>query len=484
MNRIFKNCRVYNPLSGEYDFRDLFVEKGMVSSHKPKLAEVIDLKGCYLYPGLVDSHAHLLATGKREFMLDLSEIRTKDEFVALLKNLKKQSVGFVEGRGWDQEKLGFMPDRKFLDGITSVPLLLVRVCGHVATVNSSMIKRYSLNALEGIDGTDLERGLIKGRALERLRKKLPVGKEELREYILAGANLFLMHGITVVHSDDYHGIKLEDLIEELSTQDHIRIYEKLKIESSHELEGFKAIQNSETDFFSLRAAKIYLDGSFGSRTAALCEPYADEPENSGVLYLTSEELLPFVKKAEKEGIQLTLHVIGDRALKEALKAFSVIRKGNPLKHRLIHVQIATRGQIQQIANLKLKVSIQPVFFKTDRKMAFLRLGPERFKNAYPFKKMSEAGVDLAMSTDAPVESVNPFRNMRSAEHFFDRKHILYMYMVSGKLFENNKFTFPLAVGSPADFFLTEKDLLSVPGSMLEEMKVSMTVFNGRVVYER
>jgi len=484
MNSIFKNCRIYNPLNGEYNFQDLFVEDGAIVKHKPENAEIIDLKGCYLYPGMVDSHAHLLATGKKQFILDLTGIDTKDELVTLLKNLKEQPRGFIEGRGWDQEKLGFMPDRRFLDAITPFPLLLVRRCGHIATVNGPMIWKYSLHDLNGIDGTDLALGVVKERALEKLREKLLSEREELKKYLQTGADEFLKYGITNVHSDDYHNMELRDLIEVLSSQKHIRIYEKLRIKSAEELEVLKELQKHETDFFSLRAAKLYLDGSFGSRTAALCEPYTDDPQNKGVLYLSSDKLLPFVKRAEKESIQLAIHIIGDRALKEALSAFSIIKEGNPLKHRLIHVQIATEEQIKLMAHLKLRVSIQPIFYKSDREMAFSRLGPERFKNAYPFKRMDEAGISLSMSTDAPVESANPFQNIHAAEYFFDRKRALYMYMISGRLFENRESIFPLTEGSKADFFLLERELLSIPSNELDDLEVSMTILNGKVVYER
>ncbi|WP_053001147.1 amidohydrolase [Kosmotoga pacifica] len=483
MNRVFKNCRIYNPCTGNYVFGDLFIEGGVIVNREPEKAEVIDLGGRYVYPGMVDSHAHLVATGKKRFTLDLTNITSESQFVATLKEWERDhSYMFINGRGWDQERLGFVPDKKFLDNVTNIPVVLVRKCGHIATVNSSMIQKYSLHDLHGIDETDLNTGIIKERALEMLYKRLSLRKEDIERYLRTGASEFLKYGVTSVHSDDYHDAFLQDLMDVLSTQNYIRIYEKLKVESLSELENLPTLQKYETDFFTLRAAKIYLDGSFGSRTAALRESYTDEWNNNGILYLSGRELLPFVQMAESKGIQLNVHVIGDRALDEALEAFKVIKGGNPLKHRLIHVQIAWREQIELIARLKLKVSIQPIFFKTDKEMAISRLGPNRIKSAYPFKALLKAGIELALSTDSPVEGVNPYQNMQVAEAFFDRKDILYMYMVSGRLLENRSLVLPLSTGSKADFFVLERELLSVPANELDTLEVIMTVLDGRIVH--
>lgn len=479
----FRNAEIYDPKIDSYIKRDLFVVDGVIVEEVSKPFVNIDLNNKYVYAGFVDSHTHLIATGKSKHTLDITDVKTAEELKDAIKNAESHSE-IIRGRGWDQETLGFIPDRFFIDNITKIPTILVRRCGHVATVNSKMIEKFHLEELDGIDGSDISKGYLKERALDEFQKRVRLTKSEIGAYLKSGAEEFLKYGVTAVHSDDYHDSDLDDLLEILSEQRLIRVFEKLHLKNAGQVEVFGKIKNYQNAFLDLKAAKVYLDGSFGARTAALMEPYADDPESSGILYIDRYQLKEYVTACEENGIQLTVHVIGDKALEEALAAFERIKEGNPLKHRLIHVQIASEKQMEKIKELNLEISIQPIFYLSDREMAISRLGDRRFKQAYPFKRLLEKGIGVSLSTDSPVENTNPFKNLIAAENFFDRKTSFKLYTEAGRLQAFSSETGRLLPGERADFFVIEDDIFSLPSEELSKLSAYMTVVNGEIVYTR
>lgn len=477
MNMVIKNGRVYSIKKRKYEIRDLQISNGKIAgSHIP--GKEIDLKGAWVYPGMVDAHAHFLGTGQKKMIVNLERVSSIEEFKIIFKDKK----GLIRGRGWDQEKLGFFPTRDLLDKLTDSPAILTRRCGHVAVVNTKAIEAFNLKDLDGMDDTSIMDGLLRERALEKLNKRILTGSEEIQKASGLAMTEFLKYGITSVHTDDYHSCDLHELVEILSKQKTIRLFEKICVEKPEELEQFRDLMIFNNEYFQAGAAKIYLDGSLGARTAAMLEDYADDPGNRGILYMNRFELRKFVEIAEKKGIQLAVHVIGDRALEEALESFSVIRKSNPLKHRLIHVQVINDSQLKKIINLGLEIDIQPVFYDSDRDIALSRLGDNRIKLSYRFDDMYRAGVKMALSTDAPVENVNPFENIRVAERFFDRKVAFEFYSKAGRRQSFNEQQLELLQGEQADFFVLEKDLFAISADELPTLKSKMTFVGGELVY--
>lgn len=468
-----KGGLAYSVEDGKYLRRDLYISTGVLSPTPSEGALEIDITGKFVYPGFVDSHAHLIGTGRKSLEVNLEDCNSIESLVERLEVDRE----VVRARGWDQEVLGFMPVREVLDSITTRPVILTRRCGHIATVNSPLIKLFSLEGLHGLDGSDIELGLLKERALEELDRKIKLSPGEVERAIHAGTQAFLKYGVTAVHSDDYHGIDYELLMQSLSSTTNMRIYEKFCVSKEEHLDLIKLGQQFETPFFNLRAAKLYLDGSLGARTAAMISPYHDSPAERGVLYMTADELRVIVKKADREGIQVCVHVIGDRALEEALKAFEG-SVSESLKHRLIHVQIASEEQIKRMADQKLTASIQPIFADSDRIIAPERFGPLRMKDAYPFGKMRDMGVQLALSTDSPVESTSVIRSLTSADRFFSRRDSIQMYSSNGHILANNTDSISLKYGDRADLFVINVDLLKAT----QDTPAEMTFVDGRLVY--
>lgn len=468
-----KGGRVYSVLDGRYVTRDLHISDGLISEVPAKNAKEIDVSGKFVYPGFVDSHAHLIGTGRKELEVNLENCDSVEALSTAL-NIERD---IVRARGWDQEILGFMPIRKILDSITSRPVILTRRCGHIASANSAFIKLFSLERLHGLDGTDIDLGVFKERAFDEMEKTVLLTSGEVESAIEAGTKAFLKYGVTSVHSDDYHGIDYELLMQKLSSIVDLRVYEKFCVSGEKDIEKVILGRQFENEFFELKAAKLYLDGSLGARTAAMIESYYDSPGEMGVLYKKAEEIRPIVRRADKEGIQVCVHVIGDRALEEALKAFEG-SKSEALRHRLIHVQIASEDQIRRMIEERLTASIQPVFVDSDRLIAPERFGPSRMENAYPFGKMRDMGVLLALSTDSPVESTSVIANLNSADRYFSRRESIEMYTSNGHLLANSCRGCSLELGEPADLFVIDADLLKANEELLSEM----TFVGGRLVY--
>jgi len=237
-----------------------------------------------------------------------------------------------------------------------------------------------------------------------------------------------------------------------------------------------------SDYCSIRAVKVFLDGSFGAKTAYLSQPY--EGTNSrGVLYMGSEKFSEYVRMCEENNLQLLVHVIGDGALEVALEGFQkAISSFNPLRHRLIHLQMASEEQLKKIKEMNLYLSIQPIFYDSDIDMAKHVIGEKRLEElAYPFKKALDMGIELSLSTDSPVEDFNPFKNLMSATRFFDLKSAFEKYTIASAkaAFLEGK-TGMIENGFYADGFLLDKNIFDMDIEDLSEIKPLAIIFDGNL----
>jgi predicted amidohydrolase YtcJ len=256
--------------------------------------------------------------------------------------------------------------------------------------------------------------------------------------------------------------------------------------------------------------KGYMDGSLGSRTAALLAPYSDDPGNSGLPQYQQPELNRMATERLAAGFQLGFHAIGDRAAQMALDAFAAAESG-PQGHaapgattardfrlRIEHDQVIAPNQFAQFKKLGAIASVQPNHLLTDMNWAESRIGPERAKTSYPWKQFADNGVPLAFGTDYPVEPINPFRGIYAAitrknetgtkEYFPEQKvtieQALAAYTIGSayaEFAEKQKGT--LAPGMLADFVVLDRDLTSVAPPEILKMHVLRTVVGGKAVYE-
>lgn len=483
---IIKNVYLYNPERKIYVKSNLLIQKGKIVEDKlpieflPEKEEVIDLSGKYIYPSFIDSHCHLLGTGKSIIQKNLEHITDKNDLIVYL---KKNECKLTVLRGWDDKKLGFIPNRSFLDKTNPHnSILFIRKCGHIGTVNTHCIQELSLGALHGVDGSNLDLGILYERALISATRKIISTKSEEQAYFNLGSKQYIDNGITAVHSEDWNINTIYKIIPFLNTQKSIRLSEAICIANIEELISWIALKNkiNSSFFINTHFIKIYLDGSLGGETAYLKYPYENK-DKLGTLYYSEQELIELLSLAESENISVKVHVIGDGALEVALNAFSkTISSDNPLRHKLVHVQLASIEQLKRIRDLNLYVSIQPSFLISDRTFAPLILGKKRFYEiGYPYHKMGELGIKISFSSDSPIETLNPFITLKSSDEWLDRKTAFNYYCSESarSMFLENCLG-SITKGKLADFFIMSKDIFSIPTECLNNITPELVMFDG------
>ncbi|PLV59069.1 amidohydrolase family protein [Thermotoga sp. KOL6] len=412
---ILKGALVWN--GNRFVQKDLFVENGVFveKSHGPS----IDVKGYFLVPGFVDSHAHVVGTG---FAKDSISFSSWDELFEKLNERKQENVIF--GRGWSEEPDG--TTLKKLDEIEK-PIFLIRRCGHKALLNISAMKvlgiktRYIVENLEPI--------------YEHVFKK------ELLKFYKVGEQEFLKHGVTFVQSDDLNGVEVEELLDVLKNS-RVRLFEKLKYKNLRP-HYFRDLSPK----VHVRGIKVFMDGSLGAKTAFISGEYEDGTH--GVQLVSKKKLEKLAEFCDEKSLILNIHAIGDEAVSVTL---DVLEK-HP-GHRIVHAQLIKEEDLKRLKSASL--TVQPHFYFED-----LPLLKNIKVNAllYPFRKIFEMGISISFSSDSPVSPSDP---KYVAEHAlkmgFSREETFYLMTEAGARQVKIK-TGKIETGFKADFCLYERNPL-------------------------
>jgi predicted amidohydrolase YtcJ len=268
----------------------------------------------------------------------------------------------------------------------------------------------------------------------------------------------------------------------------LRICVIVSIECLDELKG----KQLDDPFLKLRGVKIFADGSLGARTAAMCEPYADEPSTSGILYYRISQLRDLIRKADEADFQIAVHAIGDKALEQTVKAFqSVFSKRQIVKrrHRVEHASVVNPDLIEKIKSLGLLVCAQPHFIVSDFWVPE-RLGSERARWTYAFKSLLRNGVRLAGSSDAPVEPLNPLLGIWAAvtnklcpDERLSVEEALRAYTIDAAYFSfEEDVKGSIEVGKYADLTVLSHNPLKVRPEKIKDIRVEMTIVDGEIIY--
>jgi len=465
--------------------------------------KTIDLKSKTVVPGFTDSHAHMFLLEHPFPWLDLRYVSSIKEIQSRVK-AKVQETGkgkWILGRGWDQDRLKEkrFPTRWDLDKVSpDNPVLLTRVCGHVAVANSRALQmaRISKNTAASLSEfvdrdpkNDEPTGLLREKAVDLVSNLLEPREEELLNACRKACADAVKAGLTSVTCITNEPNEIHTLQKlRKPGQLPLRVYTMVPAEC---LDNFKGRQLNDS-FLKLRCIKIFTDGSLGARTAALQKPYTDDPSTTGILYHSLAQLKNLIKEADEAGFQVAVHAIGDKAVKETLKAFDVALPKERItrhRHRIEHASVLNPNLIKQVKALGLAVCIQPHFIVSDFWIP-QRLGPERARWTYAFKSLMENGVQLAASSDAPVEPLSPLLGIWAAatQHPFLEERLsvreaLKTYTVDAAYFsfeENVKGS--IEVGKYADFTVLSHNPLKVKPEKIKDIRVEMTIVDGKVVY--
>ncbi|PYX07815.1 MAG: amidohydrolase [Acidobacteria bacterium] len=492
--------------------------------------QVINLGGHFVMPGFNDAHVHLASAGFRRLTVDLTGAKSVTEFRDRIRaRVQTAEPGeWITGGGWDHTlwPVKELPSRWDLDEVTTDhPVFLQRVDGHIAVANTRALQLASITlASKDPEGGKIDRdltgsptGILRETARDAVSAVIPQPtREKRRQAIEAALQDLAQWGIT--SAQDNSSWEDFQIYEQLEREGKLtaRISEWLAFDDSLEkLKAHRAAHPAGDNLLHTGMLKGFMDGSLGSRTAALLDPYADDPKNSGLPQYDQAKLGAMSKERADAGFQIGFHAIGDRGVQMALDAFaatSYVGTGvSPVqaerssadsstdhRFRIEHAQVTTPAQIARFKQLKVIASMQPNHLLTDMNWAMDRLGPKRAATSYAWAEFLRKGVTVAFGTDYPVEPVTPFRGLYAAvtrksedgkkEYFPEQKLTIEQAIAAyttGSAFaefaEKDKGT--LAPGMLADFVVLDRDITAVAPEKVLGTKVLRTVVGGKTVYE-
>ncbi len=477
----------------------------------------IDGGGHGLLPGLTDAHAHMYGLGFLAISLDLAGTPSIDDATRRIADYAEDHphADWIQGRGWNQVLwlVQEFPTAADIDAVVSDrPVWLRRIDGHAGWANTATLKIAGINddTLDPIGGKIVRddnghaTGVLIDKAMDLVTVQVPLpNKDDIRSAYVQAMAALLPLGMTGVHD---MGISFDEAEVYMSLADddalHMRIYAMLSDTGANLDAMGKPLIAYGKDRLDIRAVKIYADGALGSRGAAMLEPYSDDVENRGLPFVNDDELFAFVDKANRMGFQVGIHAIGDRGNRLALDAVTRAQDGkpSPLRNRIEHAQIIALEDIPRFAALGVIASMQPTHATSDMNMAEDRIGPERIKGGYAWRRLLNSGAVIASGSDFPVELANPFHGLYAAVTRQDRNGYPQGGWYPGEALSREEalHSFTLAAafaahqedrlgslepGKWADFILIDRDYFEIPPDQIDDIQVLETWVAGKRVYK-
>jgi hypothetical protein len=538
---IFEHANIYTGVAANAQFSSIVRQEAMavrgdrilavgkkvdLEKLKGPQTQVVDLGGHFVMPGFNDAHLHLNDAGSTKLNVDLTGVKSLDELRERVeKKVSESKAGdWIQGSGWDETlwPVKVPPTRWDLDEVSDGhPIFLVRIDGHIAVANTRALQLGSITlASRNPQGGRIDRnqngeptGILRETAQAAVLDVIPKPTHRLRREGLELALADLAeHGVT--SAQDYSPVwENFQIYEELEKEGKLtaRITEWLPFDDSVEELSRKRESHPQTDLMlHTGMLKGFMDGSLGSHTAALLEPYADDPKNTGLPQYEAPRLNDMTKERVLAGFQIGFHAIGDKGVQMALDAFAGAEKaayeanvkapngGDNFRLRIEHAQVTTPAEIAQFKTLKVIASMQPNHLLTDMHWAQDRLGPKRAATSYAWLSFLNQGVALAFGTDYPVEPVTPFRGLyaavtrqsenRKQEYFPEQRLTIDQAIAAytaGPAFAEfeEKEKGRLMPGMLADFVVLDRDVTASSPEKILATKVLRTVVGGKTVYE-
>ena len=479
-----------------------------------------DMGGRTILPGLTDAHLHLQHYGLSLQKVDC-ETKTKAECLRrVAERAQKAKPGaWILGHGWNQNEWtddNAFPAASELDAIApNNPVYLTAKSLHMGWANTAALQRASItndtpdpkNGAIQRDNTGRATGILLETAMSLVEKTIPEPTiSEIESAIENAQSILWKMGLTGVHDFDRRDSFMA--LQHLHAQKKLklRVNKNIPVESVDHANALGLRTGFGDDWLWIGSVKAFMDGALGPHTAAMFQPYQDEPENRGILNMDGEELFEHCRKAADVGLSMTVHAIGDRANHEVLNAYQQLRayeteKGLPhLRHRIEHVQVIHPDDAPRFAQLNVIASMQPIHAPSDM-FAADRFWGDRSAHAYAWRTQLNHGATLAFGSDAPVESPNPFLGLHaavtrrradgspSAEGWYPEQKLtlaeaLSAYTVGAAYAANAENRLgKLAQGYLADLIVLEENIFSADPQSLLTIKAKSTMINGEWVLE-
>lgn len=399
--------------------------------------EKVDLQGRLMLPGFIDSHLHMLTAALNRLKLDISGMRFPSA-AAMLDYVKQQKAGsdepWISVFGFSEENMGDgrMVDRWDIDRVfPDIPVTVIRVCGHMSIVNTKAIEQLDEAKMASISGGAFEKdgdgqynGLATEAAQQYVLDSMPVAEDEvILSYLAQEQTILMQKGITSIHDAGTDMMLPREYIriyEEFARRGELKIrtYLMARPEENEPWERFDAYlracraRHCDDAMLQIGSVKLFADGSLGSRTAAVKEPYDAQPDNRGLLL--NERLDAYVQPLVKAGHQIAVHAIGDRATEYVLQHYCAVEPHAALRLRIEHAEVLDEALLNRIAAEKILIMTQPIFIREFGNTYFRNLGEERAMHIQPLRTMLDKGICVGFGTDYPVDDPDPLLGIHAA----------------------------------------------------------------------
>jgi predicted amidohydrolase YtcJ len=474
--------------------------------------EELNADGKYIFPGLIDAHAHFLGYGLGLQDADLVGTTSWDNILEKLKTFAAENKeGWIVGRGWDQNDWAVkeFPDNEKLNELfPDRPVILSRVDGHAAIANNKALELAGVKAGDKLEGGEVEvrngvlTGILVDNATELVYSKVPAPTPAiLKEALLHAQKNCLAAGLTTI--DDcglsYHAALFIDSLQK-SKDLKMRMYVMLS-DAKENYDFLFSKGKIKTDRLNVRSFKVYADGALGSRGACLLKPYSDKPGWNGFLLSSQQHFDSVANIISQHGFQMCTHAIGDSGNRVMLNIYAKYLKGkNDQRWRIEHSQVVNQNDFHLFGDNSIIPSVQPTHATSDMYWAGDRLGKERLKGAYANKDLLQQNGWIPLGTDFPVEDISPIKTFYAAVFRQDAKGFppggfqmenglsreqavrgMTIWAAKANFEENEKGS--LEKGKLADFVVLDQDLLSADEKDILKTKVLKTFVNGEKVFD-
>ncbi len=480
-------------------------------------ARIVDAAGGFVVPGFIDAHVHFVDGGFRLSSVLLRDAATPDEFTARIKAFTATVPAgtWITGGDWDHEQWGgTLPERSWIDSVTADhPVWINRLDGHMALANSAALRLAGIDAgTRDVSGGTVVRdangeptGVLKDNAMGLVDRVVPDPSPAMTDRAIDAASRYVAEqGVTSVHNmgswGDLEALERARRKRRLRT----RVYAAVPLASWERLRDHVAAHGRGDDWLRTGGLKGFVDGSLGSHTALMLEPFTDAPGDRGLEVTTPADMEARVRGADAAGLHVIVHAIGDRAIRKQLDLYErVARDHGPRdrRFRIEHAQHIALADLPRFAALGVIPSMQPYHAIDDGRWAERVIGPERARGTYAFRSLLDHGATIAFGSDWFVAPPTPLEGIYAAvtrrtldelrpggwvpEERVTVEDALRAYTqgsAAAEFAEDRKGV--LRRGMLADFVLLDRDLTRIDPATIRDARVLMTVVGGVVAYER
>jgi predicted amidohydrolase YtcJ len=478
---------------------------------------IVDARGQMLVPGFIDAHVHFMSGGFSLTSVQLRDARTREEFVKRIADHARtlpSGAWMLEGN-WDHQNWGGeLPRAAWIDSVTpNTPVLIQRLDGHMSLANTAAMRAAGVTGeTKDVAGGEIVRdesgnptGIFKDNAANLVGRAVPDPLPAQEDAALDAAMSHVAEqGVTSIHNmgswRDLEIFGRAHAARRLRT----RIYAAVPLASWERLRDTVAVRGRGDEWFRIGALKGFVDGSLGSHTAAMLEPFTDTPRDTGLFVTPPETIYRWAKGADAAGLHVIIHAIGDRANRVLLDVFGRVaaeNAGRDRRFRIEHAQHLAPPEIARFAKLGVIPSMQPYHAIDDGRWADRFIGAERAKGTYAFRSLLDAGARLAFGSDWFVAPPTPLEGIYAAvtrrtldgarpggwvpEQKIGVEDALRAYTTGSayaEYMEAEKGV--IAKGYLADLVLIDRDLTRVAPETIRDARIMMTIVAGNAVFER